>query len=108
MMYFLCPAIALELVLSQRPMFGDSKVFDVMCILLLSRSNSETPWAVTCQAPLSMGFPKQEYWGGLPFPTPGDLPDPWIKPTSPVAPALQADSLLLSHQGGPDLSLIIH
>ena len=38
-----------------------------------------TPWIVTCQAPLSMGFPRQEYWSGLPFPFPGDLPDPRIK-----------------------------
>ena len=38
-----------------------------------------TPWTVTCQAPLSMGFPRQEYWSGLSFPTPGNLPDPWIE-----------------------------
>ena len=50
-----------------------------------------TPWAVACQAPLSMGFSKQEYWRGLPFPSPGYLPDPGIKPGPP---ALQADSLL--------------
>ena len=48
-----------------------------------------TPWTVVCQAPLSMGFPRQEYWIGLPFPPPGDLPDPEIEPTSPVL----ADSL---------------
>ena len=39
-----------------------------------------TPWTVACQAPLSVGFPRQEYWSGLPFPSPGDLPDPGIKP----------------------------
>ena len=44
----------------------------------------------SCQAPLSMGFSKQEYWSGLPFPSPGDLPDPG---TEPGSPALQADSL---------------
>ena len=49
-----------------------------------------TPWTVACQAPLSMGFSRQEYWTGLPFPSPGDLPDPGIEPRSP---ALQADSL---------------
>ena len=49
-----------------------------------------TPWAVAHQAPLSMGFSRQEYWSGLPFPSPGDLPDPGIQPRSP---ALQADSL---------------
>ena len=41
-----------------------------------------TPWTVACQAPLSMGFSRQEYWSGLPFPSPGDLPDPGIKPAS--------------------------
>ena len=50
------------------------------------------------QAPLSMGLSRQEYWSGLPFPSPGDLPDSGIKPRSP---ALHADSLLLSHQGSP-------
>ena len=45
------------------------------------------------QAPLSMRFPKQEYWNGLPFPSPGNFPDPGIEPVSPTAPALQADSL---------------
>ena len=49
-----------------------------------------TPWTVFCQAPLSMGFSRQEYWSGLPFSSPGDLSDSGIKPRSP---ALQADSL---------------
>ena len=49
-----------------------------------------TPWTVACQAPLSMGFSRQEYWSEWPFPSPGDLPNPGIKPRSP---ALQADSL---------------
>ena len=52
------------------------------------------PWAGAHQVPLSMGFPRQEYWSGLPFPPPGDLPDAGIKPTSR---ALQVDSLPLSH-----------
>ena len=43
-----------------------------------------TPWIVACQAPLSMGFSRQEYWSGLSFPPPGDLPDPGIKPVSPA------------------------
>ena len=47
-----------------------------------------TPWTVAHQAPLSMGFPRQEYWSELPFPSPGDLPDPGIKPMSLVSPAL--------------------
>ena len=49
-----------------------------------------TPWIVACQAPLSMGFSRQEYWSGLPFPPPGDLPDPGMEPRSP---ALQAEFL---------------
>ena len=49
-----------------------------------------TPWTVTYQAPPSMGFSRQECWSGLPFPSPGDLPDPGIEPGSP---ALQADAL---------------
>ena len=58
-----------------------------------------TPWTVALQALLSMGFFRQEYWRRLPFPPPRDLPDPETEPASPVSPALQADSLLLSHQG---------
>ena len=49
-----------------------------------------TPWAVAYQAPLSVGFSRQEYCSGLPFPSPGDLPDPGIEPRSP---ALEADAL---------------
>ena len=49
-----------------------------------------TPWTVAYQAPPPMGFSRQEYWSGLPFPSPGDLPDPGIKPWSP---AFQADTL---------------
>jgi len=48
-----------------------------------------------------MGFSRREYWSGLSSPPPGDLPNPGIEPPSPVAPALQADSLPLSHQGSP-------
>ena len=59
-----------------------------------------TPWTVAHQAPLSTGFPRQEYWSELPFPTPGDFPDLGIEPTSSVSPALQEDSLLLSHRKG--------
>jgi len=45
-------------------------------------------WTVACQAPLSMGFSRQEYWSGLPCPSPGDLPGPGIEPVSPGFPAL--------------------
>ena len=57
-----------------------------------------TPWTVARQTPLSMGLSRQEYWSGLPFPSPGDLPDPGIKPR---APALQADSLPTELPGTP-------
>ena len=60
-----------------------------MCVCMLSLSvmsgSFVTPWIVACQAPLSMGFPRQEYWSVLPFPSPGDLPDPGIKPGSPAS-----------------------
>ena len=52
-----------------------------------------TPWTVAHQVPLSMGFSQQEYWSGLPYPPPGDFPDPGIKPVSPAAPALHAGPL---------------
>ena len=55
-----------------------------------------TPWTVVCQAPLSLGFSRQEYWSGLPFPSPGDLLNPGIELRSP---ALQADSLLTELPG---------
>ena len=56
-----------------------------------------TRWTVAHQSSLSMGFPRQECLNGLPFPSPGNLPDPGIKH---ISPALQMDSLPLSHQGG--------
>ena len=57
-----------------------------------------TPWTITYQACLSMGFSRQEYWSGLPFPSPGDLPDPVIEPGSPK---LQADALPSEPPGKP-------
>ena len=57
-----------------------------------------TPWTVAYQAPPSVGFSRQECWSGLPFPSPGDLPDPGIEPGSP---ALQADALLSEPPGKP-------
>ena len=62
---------------------------------------------VALQAPLSMGFSRQEYWSGFPCPPPGDLPNPGIEPVSPAAPALQADSLPLRHQGSPSCYYLI-
>ena len=57
-----------------------------------------TPWTVACQAPPPMGFSRQEYWSGLPFPSPGGLPDPGIEPWSPTP---QADSLPSEPPGRP-------
>ena len=51
-------------------------------LVVNSRLTLGTPWTVARQAPLSMGFPRQKYWSGLPFPPPGDLPNPGIKPRS--------------------------
>ena len=70
-----------------------------VCVKSLSRVRLfETPWTSARQAPRSMGFPRQEYWTGVPFPSPEDLPNPRIEPRSPVS---WADSLPLSHQGSP-------
>ena len=63
-----------------------------------------TPWTVAYQAPPSMGFSRQEYWSGLPFPSPGDLPDPGIEPRSP---ALQADTLTSESPGKPHISIVM-
>ena len=57
-----------------------------------------TLWSVAHQAPLSMGFSRQEHWSGLPCPPPGDLPDPGVKP---LFPELQADSLPTEPPGKP-------
>ena len=71
------------------------------CIWLLM-----TLCTVVHQPPLSMGFSRQEYWSGLPFSLPEDLPNPEIKPWS-AAPALQADSLPLNHRRSPILTLYV-
>ena len=57
-----------------------------MCVFVCSVVSDSfvTPWAVAHKAPLSMGFPSQEYWSGLPFPPPGDLPYPRTEPASPA------------------------
>ena len=68
-----------------------NKVFVTQLCLTLCN-----PWTVACQAPLSMGFSRQQYWSGWPFPSPGGLPDSGIKPRSP---APQADSLLSESPG---------
>ena len=80
--------------------FDHSCMCVCVCVCkLLSRSQLfVTPWVITCQVPLSMGFSRQEHWSGLPFPSPGDLPNPGIKPGSPT---LQVDSLPAEPPGKP-------
>ena len=76
-----------------------------ICCAVLSRFSSvqfsAIPWFTALQAPLSMGFSRQEYWSGLPCPPPGDHPEPGVEPTSPESPGLQAKSLPLRHRGRP-------
>ena len=71
-----------------------------MCMSHSVVPDSATPWTAAHQAPLSVRSSRQGYWSGLPFPSPGDLPTPGIKPGSP---ALQADSLPTELQGKPFL-----
>ena len=76
-----------------------------MCLCVQSFSQVQlfaTTWTAAHQAPLSMGFSRQEYWSGLPFPPPGDLPHPGNEPTSP---ALQAYSLPLRPRGSPSWNI---
>ena len=75
-----------------------------VCVCVCTRTRAQscvvfaTPWTAARQSPLSVGFSRQEYWSGLPFPSPGDLPCPG---TEPGSPALQADSLPLAPPGKP-------
>ena len=77
-----------------------------VCVPSCSVVSFATPRTAACQAPVSMGFSRQEYLSGLPFSTPGDIPDPGIQLESPASPALQADSLPLSHLGSPHFCLV--
>ena len=65
------------------------------------------PWTVAPQAPLSMGFSRQEYWSGLPCPPPGDLPDPGIEPVSPISPALAGRFFTQMPPGKPILDVCV-
>ena len=79
----------------------------ISSVQLLSRVQLfATPWTVACQAPLSMGFSRQQSWSELPFPSPGDLPNPGLEPSPP---ALQTDALLSEPPGKPVFyAYIIH
>ena len=77
-------------------------VCGVVRACVLSRVQpSVTPWTEAHQTPLSMGFPRQEYWNGWSFPPQGDLPDPGIQPASPVAPALAGRFFIPVSPGKP-------
>ena len=70
-----------------------------VCVLSYSfTADSGASWTVSCQSPLSVGFPRQEYWSGLPFPSPGDLPN---SGTKPVSPALAGGFLTTEPPGKP-------
>ena len=96
---------------SEIPRVDKNMAKQILYVLLLMHVCSVvpalcSPWAVGHQAPLSIGFPKLEYWSGFLFPSPKDLPGPGIQPTSPESPALQEDSLSERHQESPLCMLI--
>ena len=72
-----------------------------LCVLVAGSCLIVALWTAAHQVPLSMGFSRQEYWSGLPFPTPGDLPDPGLEPASPVPPALAGGFFTLEPPGKP-------
>jgi len=78
-----------------------SVICAVLCLVASVMTDSATPWTVACQAPLAMGFSRQEYWSGLPFPPSGDLPNPGIEPESLCLLHWQVGSLLLAPPGKP-------
>ena len=69
-----------------------------VCLVM---SDSATPWTIACQALPFMGFSRQEYWNGLPYPPPGDLPNPGIEHESPASPALVGGSFTAESPGKP-------
>ena len=87
------------------PLRGNPQIHGGGGLVTKSCPTLMTPWTIACQTPLSMGFSRQEYWNELPFPSPGDLPNPGIKPRSP---ALQADSLPTEIRGKPKTLQIHH
>ena len=78
-------------------MLSSLSFYAFMCVSHSVVSESATPSMVACQAPLSLGFSREEFWSELPFPSPGDLPDPGIKPGIPplLADSLPSDQALL-------------
>ena len=89
-------------------MFNETKkFFHSLHVCSVISDSFATPWTVACQAPLSMRFPRQEYWSGLPFPSPGDLRDPEIEPVSSTSLLhWQVDSCHLQNLLDPLLNLV--
>ena len=86
-------------------LFLKIKVIALVCMLSLFSHVwlFVTPWTVACKASLSMRFPRQENWSGFPFPSPGDLPNPGMEPTSLLSLALAGGFFTTSMQGSPTL-----
>ena len=82
--------------LDGRQFGGRMHAYVLSCVQLFA-----TPWTIACQAPLSMGRSKQEYWSGLPFPPPGNLPNTGVKPASLVSPALASRFFTAESLGSP-------
>ena len=77
-----------------------------MCVYVshsVMSDSFETPWTIACQAPLSLGLSRQEYWSGLPFPLPWDLPNPGIEPASLVSPVLAGGFSTTESPGKPQM-----
>ena len=108
-LFWKCPTCFLYLFLGELLHIFNIQLIRYFFLLLSCFSRVQlfvTPWTVVYLAPLSMEFSRQEYWSGLPCPSPGDFPDPKTKPCSLRSPALQADSLPLSRQGSPITSSV--
>ena len=81
-----------------------------MCVDAQSLSHVQlfaSPWSIACQVPLSMELSRQEYWSGLPFPPPGDLPNPVIEPMFLASPALAGGSFATVPPGKPLITLYV-
>jgi len=94
----LCVSVCVLCYLMLSPNFPDPKIKKVKVKLLSRVQLFATPWTIAYQASPSLGFSRQEYWSGLPFPSPGDLPNSGIKPGSPT---LEADALTSEPPGKP-------
>ena len=80
---------------------GGVHMHNYVCIMLSYVWLFAIPWTIACQAPLSVGFSKQEYWSWLSFPTPGNLLNPWVEPTSLALPILAGAFFTTCHLGSP-------